>query len=155
MAETIPLPQLGSDLLVTPFYEADEWKTLDLDTKPAILDDGSACLDLARAEGVGALQQALILRLLTPLGSLTSLGHASYGSRLHELVGRENTRSTRLLARKYVLEALAQERRIQKTALTLEIAPPAAEAPDRLRIFIRVLVARTQDAISLGLEVGL
>ena len=154
MAKPVVLPHLGNDLLVTPFFEADEWQTVDLTKSPlgaAYLDEP---VDLALARGEEALQQALILRLLTPLGSLRDLGHASYGSRLHELIGQENLEASRLRARAYVLQALAQERRVEKV-LSLEIAPVTADAPDRLRIFARVQPKGKVEPLTLGLEVGL
>lgn len=155
MAKETVLPQLGNDLLVTPLFEADEWDTLDLATDPAGIAFRDERVDLAMARGVDDLQQALILRLLTPQGSLRELGHAAYGSRLHELIGEENTAATRLRARVYVLQALAQEPRVEKKVLALEIALPTPDAPDRLRIFARVQPVTGGDPVALGLEVAL
>ena len=151
---TVEMEHLGKDLLVTPFFEADEWDTLDLTPLPAGNVYRDEPTDMAAARGVENLQQALILRLLTPLGSLKELGHANYGSRLHELIGEENVTAAQLRARAYVIQAIAQERRVEKI-LSLEIAPATADAPDRLRIHARVLAAGGGDPIALGLEVGL
>ena len=68
--------------------------------------------DLQRLEGVEDLQQALILRFLTQQGELAHLGHPTYGSRLHELIGEPNTETTRNKAKLYALQALAAEPRI-------------------------------------------
>jgi phage gp46-like protein len=151
---TVEMEHLGKDLLVTPFFEADEWDRLDLILHPTgnVYRDEPA--DMAAARGVENLQQALILRLLTPLGSLKDLGHANYGSRLHELIGEENVTAVQLRARAYVIQAIAQEKRVAKI-LSLEIAPTAPDAPDRLRIHARVLAVGGGDPIALGLEVGL
>jgi phage baseplate assembly protein W len=148
------LPHLGNDLLVTPFFEADEWDTVDLTTNPRGTPYRDEPVDLALARGVENLQQALILRLLTPVGSLSALGHASYGSRLHELIGQENVEASRLRARVYVLQAIAQERRVEKV-LSLTIAAVTADAPHTLRIAARVQPVGGGDPVALGLEVAL
>lgn len=148
------LDHLGSDLLVTPFFAADEWDTVDLTPDPPAAAGLDEPVDLAAARGGDALRQALVLRLLTPQGSLRDLGHGRYGSRLHELIGEENTGAARLRARAYVLQALAQERRVAEV-LSLEVEAPAAATPDRLRIHVRVAPAGGGDPIALGLEVGL
>lgn len=148
------MDHLGKDLLVTPFFEATEWDCLDLSRQPAgtiFLDEPA---DFAAAKGVENLQQALVLRLLTPLGTLKDLGHANYGSRLHELIGQENVAAAALRARAYVIQAIAQEKRVEKI-LSLEILPTTPDTPDRLRIFVRVLAVGGGDPVALGLEVGL
>src|SRR5262245_57940135 len=63
-------------------------------------------LDLDIISGRKNLAQAIVIRLLTPRGELEPLGHPEYGSRLHELVGRENTPTTRNLVKLFILEAL-------------------------------------------------
>lgn len=154
MNVTVYLEHLGKDLLMTPFFEADEWNSLDLTTNPSgsvYLDE---TVDLAGTQGVETLQQALILRLLTPLGSLADLGHANYGSRLHELIGEENNDNTRFRARSYIIQAIGQEKRIEKI-LSLEIDLATPDAPDRLRIFVRVKPKGPADPVALGLEVVL
>lgn len=70
--------------------------------------------DFITREGKENLAQAVILRLLTPRGELTALGHPQYGARVHELIGRENNASTRNLLKLYVLDALQHEPRIEK-----------------------------------------
>jgi len=138
---------------LTPFFQADDWATLDLVTSPRAPNPGDTVdLDVA-AEG-DALRQALLLRLLTPVGALRDLGHASYGSRLGELIGFPNTRQARQLARSYVIQAIAQERRVAKI-LDLTIAEPEQLTMDRLSIFIRVLPATNLPPVSLSLEVAL
>ena len=61
----------------------------------------SSRTDLQRVTGVENLQQALLVRFLTQVGELEPLGHPSYGSRLHELVGQLNTETTRNRAKLY------------------------------------------------------
>ncbi|MFO7497050.1 MAG: hypothetical protein R6X05_15610 [Desulfobacterales bacterium] len=79
-------------------------------------------LDMALSRGRDNLAQAIIIRLLTPRGELAGLGHPDYGSRLHELVGRVNTETSRNLARLYILESLQQEPRIEAVA-ALTVGP--------------------------------
>ncbi len=70
--------------------------------------------DLATLTGAENLQQALLLRFLTPLGELAELGHPTYGSRLSELIGELNNVTNRNRAKLYVLQALADEPRVRK-----------------------------------------
>ncbi len=84
-------------------------------------------LDLDTVEGEENLIQAVIIRLLTPMGELTTLGHPGFGSRLHELVGRENTETTRNLIRLRILESLQQEPRIQEV-VDVTVTLTSAEA---------------------------
>jgi phage baseplate assembly protein W len=143
---------LGVDLLVAPFLEATEWDALDLTaTDPG--QDRSLPIDLAAAPGIDCLRQALLLRLLTPLGALADLGHPDYGSRLYQLVGAERNEAARLAARLYVLQAVSQEKRVAEvTSLVVERPDPAR--PDTLRISLSVRPVGGGDTIALGLEVA-
>lgn len=145
---------LGKDLLLTPFFEATEWDQLDLTGDPRGRPYPTEPVDLDIAEGEEALRQALILRLLTPVGALSELGHAGYGSRLGELIGQENTETSRLRARAFVLQALAQERRVAQV-LELRVGLPADGARDRIAISFRVQPVEGGSPLDLGLEVGL
>lgn len=140
---------LGRDLLVAPFLAASEWDALDL--APAAGAPGTPA-DLAVAVGTDCLRQALLLRLLTPLGALGDLGHAGYGSRLHELVGQELTDTARLRARAFVLQAVAQERRVAEV-LALAVEGPDPANPHLLRIALSVRAA-SGETLVLGLEVA-
>jgi phage baseplate assembly protein W len=137
-------PVLGTDILLAKFLRASEWDALDLSVA-----DG----DMADVSGPDNLRQALLLRLLTPQGTLAPLGHAEFGSRLHELVGEPNTDANRLRARAFVLAAIAQERRVDKV-LALTVSPPAPDAPAVLPITVTVAAVGGGDPITLGLEVG-
>jgi len=146
-----PRDILGRDLMVAPFLAASTWDALDLTPTSSI--DPAAKVDLRVVEGVDALRQALLLRLLTPLGSLSDLGHADYGSRLHELVGTEFTDASRLLARAFVLQAVRQERRVARV-LALTVDKQEASRPDSLRLNLLVRAVGAADPIALGLEVA-
>ena len=71
-------------------------------------------LDLEAVSGTENLKQALLMRLLTPLGELAVLGHPGYGSRLFELIGEGNTQANRNRAKVFILQALQAEPRIEK-----------------------------------------
>lgn len=73
--------------------------------------------DIRILSGRDNLRQAIMARLLTPTGELSILGHPDYGSRLHEVVGRVNTETTRNLIRLYILESLKKEARVEKIEL--------------------------------------
>src|SRR5215472_14527745 len=93
-------------------------------------------VDLDTIEGVGNLQQALLLRFLTHVGELAVLGHPDYGSRLFELIGELNNDTNRSLAKLYTLEALEAEPRVQQV-LSVDVA----QSPfDRTRVDIQVSV---------------
>lgn len=79
---------------------------------PSPVDPTQNASDLQGVTGVDNLQQALLVRFLTQVGELEPLGHPSYGSRLHELVGELNTETTRNRARLFALQALQAEPRI-------------------------------------------
>lgn len=145
-----PLDHLGRDLLVTPFFQGTTWSTVDLEPRPGRGDTD----DLGVAQGVDALRQALVLRILTPRGSLAGLGHAGYGSRIHELIGRENSRSNRLLLRAMVLETLLQEPRVASVEL-LDIVPDTLDATI-VHVHAQVRpIGPEQASVALALEVSL
>lgn len=104
--------------------------------------------DLEVIDGLDNLGQAVLLRLLTPKGELTPLAHPDYGSRLHELIGQQNTTSTRNLAKLYILESLQLEPRIQK--VTQVIVEPAQGARDRINIQLAVLPAGETRVVQIG-----
>ena len=94
------------------------------------------------------LEQAVVMRLLTPRGELAALAHPDYGSRLPELIGQQRTESTRNLAKLYVIEALKQERRIQEIVEVAVNDQPGDR--HRINIFIRVLPIDDSDIVDLG-----
>ncbi|PYP88701.1 MAG: hypothetical protein DMF61_05830 [Blastocatellia bacterium AA13] len=159
---------LGRDIAVTaysgtagsvPLEFADSWGSVDLSVVPggrgglrsaAVTGD---IRDIGVSQGRSNLAQALILRLVTPQGSLEGLGHPQYGSRLVELIGRENNDTARNLARMFTLEALAQEPRLSQILdLTIATTP---DAPDTIRIGFSVVPRNDDTPLSLALEVKL
>ncbi len=80
-------------------------------------------VDFDVTTGRDNLGQAIVIRLLTPRGELDALGHPEFGSRLHELIGRENTETTRNLVKLFILEALQLEPRIEKKKIEVTVTP--------------------------------
>ena len=103
--------------------------------------------DLETVEGVENLEQALLLRFLTPVGELAALGHPRYGSRLHELIGELNNDTTRNRAKLFVLQSLAEEPRVKET-----LSVTVTQHPDvRERMDIRLAVVTIREAAVLNL----
>jgi phage baseplate assembly protein W len=151
--------RLGTDLTVLPHFAADDATAADLVKRwtPGrvwIDQPGLQAMDAATLNGRENLAQAMILRLLTPRGSLAQLGHAAYGSRLHELIGRRKTSALRNLCRAFVLEAVAQEPRVESTAVSLDF-DEQAERFDSFVFTLAVQPVTDGDPVALGLEVGL
>lgn len=112
--------------------------------------------DFETLSGRENLAQAIVMRLLTPLGELTALGHPDYGSRLHELVGQANNETVRNLAKVYILDALGRERRIAKV-MTLDITPTPGTR-DQINILLSVQPAGQMQPLTVGplsLDIGL
>ena len=150
---------VDTDLLVVPFFQAHDASSLDLTLRrmpPRGINAPNAreAHDLTTIEGREVLAQALILRLMTPQGSLTALGHGTYGSRLYRLIGEGKTEILRNLCRAYVLEAVAQEPRVEPTALALSF-DPAAESISSFAFTLVVQPRAGGDPLALDLEVGL
>ena len=107
-----------------------------------------ATVDLAPVGGRENLEQAIVMRLQTPVGELAELGHPDYGSRLHELIGSPNTEARRRLAKLHVLDALAREPRVA------EVAAVAVDRDPHLRtvvhITIDVVPAGATDTVTIG-----
>ncbi len=155
---------LGSDIALTRYTgtasfisldTADSWGTVDLRVVPGgqgglPLGDVS---DVATVSGRENLAQALVLRLLTPIGALASLGHPAYGCRLIELIGGLNNQTTRNLARLFTLEALAAEPRVA-TVIELSVRTVAGQ-PDRIQIAFSVLPLDDASPLALALEITL
>jgi hypothetical protein len=137
-----------------PLDQSDSWKGLDLGIGAARQPgpgQGTSD-DLTVAAERANLGQALILRLLTPLGGLGPLGHPEYGSRLCELIGERNDDIRRNLARLYTIEAVARERRAVLSDLTVDVPPGQ---PDIIRIAFSVLPVGSDDPLDLAVEVTL
>ena len=104
--------------------------------------------DFVPRAGFENLAQAVILRLLTPRGELAALGHPEYGSRVHELIGRENNTAQRNLLKLFVLEALKLEPRVEKVVeLTVVPSPGARSTVD---VLLRVKPVGATTLVTIG-----
>src|SRR3990170_1784100 len=105
-------------------------------------------VDVGGVDGRENLGQAIIMRLLTPRGELSELAHPDYGSRLHELVGRQNTETTRNLIKLFILESLQAEPRVEEV---LEASvEPTPGTRDSVSVLLQVRHVGATQALTIG-----
>ncbi len=104
-------------------------------------------VDLERLSGVDNLKQALLLRFLTRRGELADLGHRSYGSLLHQLIGEPNTETNRNRAKIYALQALRDEPRIGEV-VAVDVRTRRSE-PTRIDIDMKLRPIRSDTILNL------
>jgi phage baseplate assembly protein W len=109
--------------------------------------------DLLLVSGVENLQQALLLRFLTPRGELAPLGHRTYGSSLHTLIGEPNNETTRNRAKLFALEALQEEPRVAEV-LELRVTSPRKQ-PTLIEIEAKLRAVDSPIPFSLVLPLSL
>ena len=150
---------LGIDLAVVPNLVAYDAAEVDLVRRARVIaypraGEPPEVYDLDVVAERRNLAQALILRLLTARGSLARLGHAQYGSRLHEIIGRRKNDALRNLCRAYVLEVVAQEPRVNDTAVEL-VFDPLAETATSFVFTLSVQPREGGDPVAVSLEMEL
>jgi phage baseplate assembly protein W len=146
----VAAPQLLNDIALR-FVRSDALSIYEVQDEEHRTSVGGRVVrlrDLSVSSDLDNLRQAIEIRLLTPRGELAPLGHAEYGSRLPDLIGRPNTDTNRNLAKLYVIEALKQERRIEKI-VTVEVTPAPGER-HLIRIFLQVKAIGLENVIDLG-----
>jgi len=104
--------------------------------------------------GVDNLLQAIWMRLNTPLGALSELGHPDYGSRLFRLIGELDGPVTRDRARLYVASALRREPRISKI-LSIHVTGEVEGTSMHLIVTVAVLPVGHAQPLSLRFPVYL
>jgi phage baseplate assembly protein W len=92
--------------------------------------------DISTISEIDNLAQAIIARLSTEEGELYDIGHADYGSRLHEVIGEMNDELAWRKIKVLVQECLDQEPRIKKI-IDIKVLPDPIE---RYRVNIEVTV---------------
>ena len=138
--------RFGMDLRLLTNLEEQNSRDRGRDLLTAVrLETGA--IDLARVEEVENLQQALLLRFLTPEGELAILGHPDYGCRLHELIGEPNTETNRNRAKLYTLTALQAEPRI-KEVKSVTVTTRRSE-PNRVDIKVSLLAIDGDTVLNL------
>ncbi|MEZ4868454.1 MAG: DUF2634 domain-containing protein [Caldilineaceae bacterium] len=110
--------------------------------------------DLATVSGRDNLAQAIFMRLLTPRGELSELAHPEYGSRLHELIGRVNSETTRNLIKLFILESLQAEPRIAEivevTVTPVEGSRTRQDVRHLVNVLLRVQPIATTASVTIG-----
>jgi phage gp46-like protein len=108
---------------------------------------GTMVTDFAVVKGADNLAQAILIRLLTPMGELSALGHPDYGSHLYSLIGERNNETMRNRAKLYILESLQKENRIKKI-VDVEVSVSVA-TQSGIDITIRVQPADNSDILTI------
>ena len=145
-------PVLGRDLLLDYLSSSGMFEDADLAT--ARSRPGATERDLSRADGLANLEQALANRLKTRRGELTALGHPTYGSRHHDLIGEPNVDRTRHLIKLYVLQALRDEPRIERV-LAVDVVAEHNPPRDTVRISLALRVQGQPQPLNLVLPFSL
>jgi len=125
---------------------------LGRDLRLADLDLGSDLIntisgDLQTIDDEYNLAQALILRLKTWQGELADLGHESYGSRLHELIGEPNNESTRELVEIYTRDCVSQDPRVREVVSVNVDSVPSD--PNRLSVSMSVIAIESDNILNI------
>lgn len=109
---------------------------------------GGRVEDLDTVTGRSNLGQALLMRLLTPVGELTSLGHPAYGSRVPELIGRANTATTRDLLTLAILDSVVVDPRVAEVSEVR--VEPAPGLRDTVRVVVVVVPVDVTSPVTVG-----
>lgn len=132
--------RLGTDLRLLHDLSQQNSRNAGSDLSTIMQSDRQSAMPLIDLETLSMqvnLEQALLLRFLTPVGELAVLGHPDYGSRLFELIGELNNDTNRNRAKLYVLEALAAEPRVAQPPLLVKVTQKKA-VPTEMDIEIRL-----------------
>jgi phage baseplate assembly protein W len=93
------------------------------------------------------LAQAIIARLATDEGELYDIGHADYGSRLHDVIGEVNNATTRQRIKAKVEECLVQETRIRQV-VNINVVPDPDD-PHAVDIEIAIVPIKGSDYLTV------
>lgn len=139
--------RLGTDLALAFPGAAGWWEDGDLVTERRG-DRFPRTRDLGVVAGVASAEQLFVNRLKTQRGELAPLGHPEYGSRHHELIGEPNVERTRNLIKLFVLQALADEPRVQQM-LRCDVYAPHSPPRDQVRIEVDVRLVDEPNPLNL------
>ena len=104
--------------------------------------------DIGVISGKANMVQSLIMRLQTEQGELEGLGHPSYGSKHHRLIGEPNVESNRNLIKLHVLESLRQEPRLESVEKIEVKSGEGRENRDKVDITVTVKLKGLADPLS-------
>jgi phage baseplate assembly protein W len=141
----------GTDLRLLPNLERENDRFPGHDLHIAAAAAGA---DLEVVGGVENLQQALLLRFLTPEGALAHLGHPGYGSAVPTLVGQGNTETNRSRLRLMVLATLAQEPRIAEVR-SLAVTTDRARNPSLVTVVAELRAVGGDQPLTLTFDTNL
>jgi phage baseplate assembly protein W len=144
----IVAPLLGRDLALDYAQHGGYFEDADLSAPRGASVQGGTRRDLVVTDGLDNLTQALANRLKTRRGELAPLGHPTYGSRHHELLGEPNVPRTWNLIKLYVLQALREEPRIEKVLLAT-VGPEQQPPRSTVRIELTVRLVGVATAVNL------
>ena len=144
--------QMGTDLAL--LYGQHGGFFEDADLEAARTAKSGFDLDLVPVGGLDALTQAIANRVKTRQGELADLGHPTYGSRHHELLGEPNVQRTRDLIKLYVLQALRDEPRIRRV-VSVSVLPEHAPPRETVRIDLTVEVIDAPVPLNLAVPFSL
>lgn len=130
--------RVGRDLGLLFAGPAGAFDNADLATTASSFG-ATAVDDLEVVERVGAARQLLVNRIQTRRGELAQLGHPTYGSRHHELIGEPNTERTRNLVKLHILECLRHEPRIAKVLRCDVVATGRPREIVRIELDVRLI----------------
>ena len=119
------------------------------------IDVGEFRGDLSLRSGLDNVAQAIQNRLLTRKGEVSKLGHQTYGSELHKLMGLPNSWKAKARAELYIKEALKNEKRVEEV---LDIYFPEGstiESNAILDIVIKVKVYDYDEQLTLSVSLNL
>jgi phage baseplate assembly protein W len=146
--------RLGTDLALAWAGPAGAWTDADLAVAARARGARTARDVAVTGELDETATQFLVNRLQTIRGELAPLGHPTYGSRHHELVGEPNTERTRNLVKLYVLECLREEPRIA-TVVRCDIVPLARYRDVvRIELVVRLIEEDTPRNLVVGFALG-
>jgi phage baseplate assembly protein W len=149
----IVTPFLGRDLRLDYTFGGGFFEDADL-ASAARKGASATSRDLMVADGIDAITPAIANRLKTRRGELASLGHPTYGSQHHNLIGEPNVERTRDLIKLYVLQALRDEPRIEKV-LKADVVAEHTPPRDSVRITLSVRLVRASTPLNLVIPFSL
>lgn len=140
--------RLGRDLALDYLETSGMFEDADFRRARRVRSNPVPDVDLTTVDSVEAATQAFANRLKTHKGELAPLGHPTYGSRHHELIGEPNNERNRNLVKLYVLQALRHEPRIAEV-LECDVRATHDPARDQVRIELTVRLIDDHDPLNL------
>ncbi|HEX8135522.1 MAG TPA: hypothetical protein VF880_19090 [Actinomycetes bacterium] len=142
-----PHARFGTDLRLLDDLERQDSRNRGRDLVVTRRRPDPDLVDLDTVSAAENLQHALLLRFLTQTGELAAVGHPTYGTALPDLIGERNTETTRNRTKMLVLQALAEEPRVERV-LDLQVTQ-AADDPSRIDVRASLLAIGADTPLNL------